>query len=139
MGVWGLAPSGVQGQSPWSVPLKLTRFCNFKFKFLMKNVPFLRNLNRIHHAENINSIILAEYDLEMRTFLPFWGGALAPVAPPPSYGSATDIQTEMDFDIDFTNVSNSTFTGPVTFRQLYAHEYWSKILATGFFVCSKNT
>ena len=60
MGVWGLAPSGVQGQSPWSggqrdeVPLKLTRFCNFKFKFLMKNVPFLRNLNRIHHAENIN-------------------------------------------------------------------------------------
>ena len=61
MGVWGLAPSGVQGQSPWSggqgdfVPLKLTRFCNFKFKFLMKNAPFLRNLNRIHHAENINS------------------------------------------------------------------------------------
>ena len=50
MGVWGLAPSGVQGQSPWSggqgdfVPLKLTRFCNFKFKFLMKNAPFLRNL-----------------------------------------------------------------------------------------------
>ena len=46
MGVWGLAPSGVQGQSPWSggqgneVPLKLTRFCNFKFKFLMKNAPF---------------------------------------------------------------------------------------------------
>ena len=55
MGVWGLAPSGVQGQSPCSgvrksgdeVPLKLTRFCNFKFKFLMKNAPFLRNLNRM--------------------------------------------------------------------------------------------
>ena len=58
MGVWGLASSGVQGKSPWSegqgkspwsggqgdkVPLKLTRFCNFKFKFLMKNAPFLRN------------------------------------------------------------------------------------------------
>ena len=44
----GACPSGVQGQSPWSgghgdkVPLKLTRFCNFKFKFLMKNAPFLR-------------------------------------------------------------------------------------------------
>ena len=35
MGVWGLAPSGVQGVSPWSggqgdeVPLKLTRFLYF--------------------------------------------------------------------------------------------------------------
>ena len=41
-GVWGLAPSGIQGQSPWSggqrdeISLKLTRFCIFKFKFLMK-------------------------------------------------------------------------------------------------------
>ena len=39
----GFSPSGVQGQSPWSggegdeVPLKLTRFCNLMFKFLMKN------------------------------------------------------------------------------------------------------
>ena len=49
MGVWGLAPSGVEGQSPWSggqgdkVPLKLTRFCNFRFKFLMKYALFLLN------------------------------------------------------------------------------------------------
>ena len=69
MGVWGLAPSGVQGQSPWSGglrPLKLTRFCNFKFKFLMKNAPFLRNLN------------------EMRTFLSFGkgGGGACPRRPP---------------------------------------------------------
>jgi len=64
MGVWELAPSGVQAQSPWSgglgdeVPLKLTRFCIFKFKFVMKNAPFLCNLNRSHHAENINSIYI---------------------------------------------------------------------------------
>ena len=64
MGVWGLAPSGVQGQSPWSggqrdeVPLKLTRFCIFKIKFVLKNAPFLRNLNRSHHAENVNSIYI---------------------------------------------------------------------------------
>ena len=49
---------------PWSggqrdeVPLKLTRFCIFKFKFVLKNAPFLRNLNRSHHAENVNSIYI---------------------------------------------------------------------------------
>ena len=46
---WGpgaKAKSLVRGQRD-EVSLKLTRFCNFKFKFLMKNVPFLRNLNRI--------------------------------------------------------------------------------------------
>ena len=63
MGVWGLAPSGVQGKTPGQGvrgrnPLKLTRFCNFKFKFLMKNAPCLCNLNRIHHAENINIIYI---------------------------------------------------------------------------------
>ena len=36
----GFAPSGVQGQSPWSggpggfAPLKLTRFCRYKTEFL---------------------------------------------------------------------------------------------------------
>ena len=49
MGVWGLAPSGVQGQRSGDQG-ELTRFCNFKFEFLMKNAPFVRNLNRIHHA-----------------------------------------------------------------------------------------
>ena len=39
-GFWGFAPSGVQGQNPWSggqgdeVPLKLTRFFSFKYKFM---------------------------------------------------------------------------------------------------------
>ena len=58
MGVWGLAPSGVQGQSPLvrGSGSCMTRFCIFKFKFLMKNAPFIRNLNRSKHAENINSI-----------------------------------------------------------------------------------
>ena len=69
MGVWGLAPSGVQGQSPWSggqgtkSPWSWRVFWNFKFKFLMKNAPFLRNLN------------------EMRTFLPLGGGRLPPSPP----------------------------------------------------------
>ena len=69
MGSWGLPQWGpgakplVRGTLKF-VPLKLTRFCNFKFKFLMKNAPFLRNLNR--YAD----------------FLTLLGGALAPVAPP---------------------------------------------------------
>ena len=44
VGSRGKARSGGQGDE---VLLKLTRFCDFKFKFLMKNAPFLRNLNRI--------------------------------------------------------------------------------------------
>ena len=39
----------VRGQGD-EVPLKLTRFCYSKFKFLMKNAPFLRNLDRIHNG-----------------------------------------------------------------------------------------
>jgi len=60
MRVWELAPVGSWGKAPGQgsggrSPLKLTRFCIFKFKFLMKNAPFLRNLNRGHRAENINN------------------------------------------------------------------------------------
>ena len=103
----------VRGQGD-EVPLKLTRFCNFKFKFLMKNAPFLRNLNRIHYAENINAdflTLLGGGDASLygglgacpqwgpgekplvrgsgeninADFLTLLGGALAPVAPSPPW------------------------------------------------------
>src|SRR5664279_941521 len=49
MGVWGLAPSGVQGQSPWSggqggeAPLKLTRFWHYGTIFVSKCLYTLPN------------------------------------------------------------------------------------------------
>jgi len=64
MGSGGLPPVGSRGKAPgqgvWGTksPLKLTRFCIFKFIFLMKNAPILRNLNRSHHAENMISIYI---------------------------------------------------------------------------------
>jgi len=45
------------GHSPWSgglggqSPPEADAFYIFKFKFLMKNTPFLSNLNVSHHAE----------------------------------------------------------------------------------------
>src|SRR5664279_2137231 len=49
MGVWGLAPSGVQGQSPWSggqggeAPLKLMRFLHYGTIFVSKCLYTLPN------------------------------------------------------------------------------------------------
>ena len=39
---WGPGAKHLVRGSEDEVPLKLTRFCNFKFKFLMKNAPHSR-------------------------------------------------------------------------------------------------
>ena len=58
-GLWRTRESNFRGDE---VPLKLTRFCNSKFKFLIKNAPFLRNLNRIHHGPGAKPLVRGSED-----------------------------------------------------------------------------